>query len=269
MIERHKRETQERQFAEVRFALSESDAEKGTFRGLASVFDVMIDAYVPTIIHRGAFAKTLQENAHRVRILWQHDAWEPIGRPVSMQETQVGLEVEGKISDVARGRDCLTLMRDGVITDLSIGFDPIRFDFEEREGAQTVRHIHEARLWEFSAVTWGANAPARIQSVHQLERLQPAELLDLFTSRLDGADPAEALRLVLGPILAREIEAAGVTDETRPLIADAIGRLEALQRAAEPQPSPTDDEGALTARRQELLDKFAETRIAHASLGLG
>lgn len=242
MRERHKRETQERQYAGVRFAVSESDAEKGTFRGLASVFGTLIDAYVPTIIHQGAFAKTLQENAHRVRILWQHESWEPIGRPVSMKETALGLEVEGKISDVSRGRDALTLMRDEVITDLSIGFDPIRVEFENREGQdRPIRHIHEARLWEFSLVTWGANEPAKIQAVHALERMTAAELLDLYAERL----------------------AALPDGEHRSMLATAIERLSALQSAAEPQAPTTDDGAALTARR-ELNHRFIDMKFADA-----
>jgi hypothetical protein len=187
------------------FQLAETDLEAGTFRGFASVFNTQIDAAIPTIIHPGAFTKTLQENGRRVRVLWQHDETEPIGIPVTMAETGTGLEVVGKISNTTRGRDCLTLMRDKVVTDLSIGFDPIVYDFEERENMPRIRHVRELRLWEFSPVTWGANEPAKIAEVNARVRAAlgtDAEAIQQYLDRVRStADPEQAMRLLFGPVV--------------------------------------------------------------------
>jgi Caudovirus prohead serine protease len=78
----------------VRLQLHDSDPEQGHFRGLASVFNSPIDAWVPTIIRLGAFTKTLQDRQRKVLLLWQHNMDEPIGVPVEMRETDVGLETE-------------------------------------------------------------------------------------------------------------------------------------------------------------------------------
>ena len=150
----------------VDFELHGSDLEEGQFRGMASVFDTMIDTFVPTIIDPGAFKSTLASPERNVLILWQHDDTTPIGTPTEMWETKHGLEIKGKISNTTQGRDALTLMRDGVVTEMSIGFDATSFRFEEQgKDKDLVRHIDEVRLWEVSLVSFGANPKAKITEV--------------------------------------------------------------------------------------------------------
>jgi len=128
----------------VGFELHSSDLEDGSFRGMASVFNTMIDTFVPTIIDPGAFKNTLQNHDRNVVILWQHDDTNPIGTPTEMWETKHGLEIVGKISSTQQGKDALTLMRDGVVTEMSIGFDPVSFRFEEEgKDKALVRHVDE------------------------------------------------------------------------------------------------------------------------------
>lgn len=136
------------------------------FRGVASVFGHPVDAYMPTIIHRGAFKKTLAEGGRKALILWQHDSNEPIGKPVKMFESEEGLVIEAAISRTTRGRDALQLMRDGVITALSIGFDSIKEDMETLPDGAQIRHVREIRLWEISLVSWGADSLAAIREVN-------------------------------------------------------------------------------------------------------
>jgi len=146
---------------------SMGELPENSFRGMASVFNGLIDGWVPTTIHPGAFTKTLQEKGRGVKILWQHDASEPIGIPETMIETNTGLAVQGKISQTSRGKDALQLMRDRVVDALSIGFDPIKEELEfTPKGDIQMRHIREVRLWEFSLVTWGADPNAKISEIH-------------------------------------------------------------------------------------------------------
>lgn len=140
---------------------------ENSFRGMATVFNGVIDAYIPTMIHKGAFTKTLQESARGIKLLWQHDIEEPIGLPTFLGEVDTGLALQGKISLTGRGRDALQLMRDKVLDAVSIGFDPIKEEWQfDEHGTPTMRHIKELRLWEISLVTFGADPQARIMEVH-------------------------------------------------------------------------------------------------------
>lgn len=142
------------------FEIKAYSDEEGTFEGYASVYG-NVDAH-ESVFEKGAFSKTLKENRSRVKILWQHNPEEPIGKPLEMKSDVKGLWVRGKISDTTRGRDALTLLRDKVITELSIGFDTIIDGWKDG-----VRRIKEVRLWEFSPVTWASNDMAAIFSVRQ------------------------------------------------------------------------------------------------------
>jgi hypothetical protein len=140
--------------------------DKDSFRGLASVFGHLIDTWVPTRILPGAFTKTLKENSKRVKVLFNHDPDSPIGIPTKMEETREGLLVEAKISQTEKGKEVLTLMRDGVLDELSIGFDVVKYSMADEGPLGQVRHISELRLWEFSPVTFAANSQAKIIAVH-------------------------------------------------------------------------------------------------------
>jgi HK97 family phage prohead protease len=135
------------------------------FEGYASFFN-NIDAY-DDIIERGAFKKTIAENRGRVKVLWQHDAAEPIGIPKEMIEDDNGLYVKAKISMTDTGKKAMTLIRDGVITEMSIGYDVVKDDYKIM-GNRRIRMLKEVRLWEFSPVTFAANDKAKIMKMRSL-----------------------------------------------------------------------------------------------------
>jgi HK97 family phage prohead protease len=137
-----------------------ANLENGTFEGYASIFG-NIDSY-KDIVTKGAFTKTIQENKNRIKILWQHDLYEPIGKPLEIKEDNTGLYVKGKISQTEMGQKALTLMRDGVLSEMSIGYDTIK---EEYDKVSNIRYLKEVKLWEFSVVTFGANDKAKINNV--------------------------------------------------------------------------------------------------------
>ena len=158
------------------FALSPVDqtAEPNTFRGMASVYHTLIDAWMPTRILPGAFRRTLSDPAAvaRIKILYQHDEHRPIGVPTQLLDTATGLEVLGRISETTDGKDALILLRDGVITELSIGFEPLEQIFVKHPvtGIEE-RHILDLHLHEFSLVTFAANRDAKVLSVQQAQQL--------------------------------------------------------------------------------------------------
>ena len=155
------------EFKALEFKNSDVDLDARTFKGYAATWD---KDQVNDIIQKGAFTKTLQERASRVKILWQHN--EPLGMPSLMREDEKGLYVEGKISKTRLGDEALELMRDGVVDQMSIGFS-VPQGKSEYSGNDDARIIKEVKLYEFSPVTFPANENAFITSVKSLrEQLQ-------------------------------------------------------------------------------------------------
>jgi HK97 family phage prohead protease len=160
--------------------------EEGRFAGYASVFD-MVDNQ-KDIIQRGAFAKTLRERAGGVKLLWQHQMDEPIGVIERLFEDNRGLYVEGRlILSVARAREAYDLLKSGAMEGMSIGYTPVRFDYEPNTN---IRRIHEIALWEVSLVTFPANAHAGVTVVKSGEQPLLLELADA----LERASMALAVR---------------------------------------------------------------------------
>lgn len=148
-----------------------SSTDDGTFVGIASVYgnkDLQGD-----VVDKGAFTKTLSERGAEVPILWQHDPTMPIGLG-TLTDTPGGLKITGKLSlGTTKGRDAYELLKDGVVTGLSIGYDVIKKAF--KDGA---RHLQELKLYEVSTVTFPANEDALVGAVKSsdLAELKPAHL---------------------------------------------------------------------------------------------
>lgn len=191
-----------REYKSFKFELESAD-ESGEFSGYAAVFGNKDSG--GDIIEKGAFSKTIREDFDRIKILSQHTDCElPIGKPLELREDDKGLFIRGKISDTAKGRDIQTLMKDGVLNELSIGYDAVEFDYDNEQG---VRRLKEIKLWEVSIVTWAMNDQAKIDEVKSLvEDLRTEVKTGKITrARLDALKPFIAvvreLADILGPFL--------------------------------------------------------------------
>jgi uncharacterized protein len=135
---------------------------EGVFEGYASLFgvpDLGKDIVLP-----GAFKDTLNiRGAQGVKLLWQHNPSEPIGRWLSIVEDRRGLRVRGKLNlSVARARDIYALMKDGAVDGLSIGYRSQKTRLEPRSG---YRRLEQVDLWEISLVTFPMLPQARVLNV--------------------------------------------------------------------------------------------------------
>ena len=74
------------------FRIDSFDAEKGIVEGYASKFG-NVDQ-VGDVVEKGAFTKSIQQGANRVRFLWQHNKQEPIGVIQEIREDDHGLYIE-------------------------------------------------------------------------------------------------------------------------------------------------------------------------------
>lgn len=149
-------------FKSIQFKAEDVDVSERIFKGYASTYDLDQGG---DIIVKGAFAKSLATNASRVKVLWQHKTDVPIGKPMVMREDDRGLYVEAKISDTTTGRDAMTLLRDGVIDSMSIGYIVGESDYKD----DGVRIIKELDLFEFSLVSYPMNEKAVITAVKGLD----------------------------------------------------------------------------------------------------
>jgi HK97 family phage prohead protease len=134
----------------------------GVFVGYASLFgrrDQSGDIVMP-----GAFAATLRRRGpDNVRMLFQHDAAEPVGRWLELHETEKGLHVTGRLDrNVQRGRELFSLLESKGLDGLSIGFRTLR---ARRDRALAARLITEIDLWEISLVTFPMLEGARVSHV--------------------------------------------------------------------------------------------------------
>jgi HK97 family phage prohead protease len=136
-------------------------AADGGFEGYASLFNVADlgkDMVLP-----GAFAESLaRRGAAGIRMVWQHDPAEPIGRWLALAEDGRGLRVRGRLNlAVARAREIHALMREGAIDGLSIGFRVER----ARTDRAGLRRLEKLDLWEISVVTFPMQPGARVAAV--------------------------------------------------------------------------------------------------------
>lgn len=139
-----------------------SVTQAGVFEGYASLFDQ--PDLGKDVVVRGAFSASLaRRGAAGVRMLWQHDPAEPVGRWLALVEDARGLKVRGQLNlAVARAREIRSLLLDGGIDGLSIGF---RVERARTDKATGLRRLEKLDLWEISLVTFPMLPAARVGSV--------------------------------------------------------------------------------------------------------
>jgi uncharacterized protein len=148
--------------------------DKRIFEGYASTWDLDLGN---DIIEKGAFQVSIKDRfpKGRIKVLWQHS--DPIGIPVHIEEDSKGLFVKAKISKTRLGDEVLELMNDGVIDQMSIGYDVLQ---DELSDDGKTRHLKELKLYEFSPVTFPMNEQTSITRV-QKSRLEYEQKLTELT----------------------------------------------------------------------------------------
>lgn len=153
---------QQLEFKAAPSSVKDVDVSQGVIVGHAATFGNL--DRVGDVIEPGAFKATLNGAGQKAKVLYQHDPTRLIGKPLVMREDEKGLYTESKIADTTLGRDVLTLAQEGVLTDLSIGYDVVKAT-KDKEGN---RHLKEVRLWEYSYVTFPASPLATVLGVKSL-----------------------------------------------------------------------------------------------------
>lgn len=187
------------------FAAKAVDLEARTFEGLASTWDLDLGG---DVIHKGAFARTLDHwkaNPTRViPLIDQHrynSAFDVLGKLVDASETDEGLSAKFEVVPGDDGDRLLARLRGGYLNGLSIGYQAVgnpEYETVTRDDGvkESVRHLREIKLFEVSAVIWGMN-PGALIDTHSVKglfgALSPEEKAELRALLTDTAPaPVEA-----------------------------------------------------------------------------
>lgn len=139
-----------------------ASGEEGVIEGYVTKWGT-VDSYGSTF-ERGCFAKTLQERGGRVKVLWNHDEDELIGKPLELREDDVGLFARIQlVMPVQRAREAFELAKAEALDSFSFGFRTIKDAWVDG-----VRRIKEVALYEVSPVVFEANSNALITGVRTM-----------------------------------------------------------------------------------------------------
>lgn len=178
-------------FIERPFELK-SIEDNGTFTGYGSIFGE-IDSY-RDVVHKGAFAESLKDDFSAknrlVPMLYQHSSRDPIGVYREVKEDDTGLFVRGEINlDVQRGKETHSLMKQGALSGLSIGYNP---ELEDWDTDNKVNNLRKVRLWEISPVTFPAGDSARVSLVKSIDNLITLSDFEDYLREAGGFSKGEA-----------------------------------------------------------------------------
>ena len=165
-----------------------------SFTGYASVFNSPSEDLGGFIeyVAPGAFKRSLQSR-NEVKLLWNHDAGEPLaslrGGTMQLVEDERGLKVTAQLPNTTRGRDVAELLRTRVIDSMSFGFNVIK-DSWSADGK--TRTLESVRLFEASIVSFAAY-PATTATVRSTDQaIDPDKLADALLRLESGDDLDEA-----------------------------------------------------------------------------
>lgn len=135
----------------------------------------------------------------------------PIGKIIESRQTDAGFEITAKFSDTPAGNETLTLVRDGVLSKLSIRFRQIEYSDDHDEDGNVTRRHTRIEVSEVSVVPFPAYPTAVITEVRDRKEnpVMPETTVD------DLAEIRSQLADVRRDILALDTTAAPPAPDTR------------------------------------------------------
>ena len=140
------------------FEIRTQDTEERTLSAIAVPYGETISvAGIKERFERGAIS-----SIENVKLFYGHT--DPIGLITKGSETEDGYLIEARISETDKGNEVLTLMRDGVLNKMSVGFQAVK---DRKEDGVVVRE--EVNLREVSVVAFPAYQNTDVLSVREEE----------------------------------------------------------------------------------------------------
>lgn len=156
---------------EVKSGNFDGSEEYGLVKGYASTYG-NVDC-CNDIVLEGAFLESIQDykaKNRQIKVYYQHNTMNtPIGgiRPENIDSDKMGLPVSIYINkDVQLGREIYALTKQGVLSDMSIGYTVDEYEYTN-EGQRLLKKL---KLWEVSIVGEPANSQAKINEVKSKEK---------------------------------------------------------------------------------------------------
>lgn len=225
-----------------------AEGDKGEYKGHFSIFENVDDG--GDIIHAGSFAKTIQERKKRMKVFYAHDWMKLIGPPPTiLQEDSIGLYSEGRLTlDSFWGKEVWALMKDEALTEGSIGYRPVKWQYEDNDDL-FLRHLFEVKLYEISPVPLGMNPLTNVEAVKMLLKARGSrEKIEVFTA------------------LVKSLTDTDITEENaehwQEAAREVSDRLEAFSKSSESTAAEPRKHSALMLRQLQL--RAAELALSQA-----
>lgn len=136
----------------------------GALIGYASTFGLDLGG---DVVMPGAFTKSIARiKAEGIPLLADHMAATSsvLGTIVDAWEDTHGLVIQARFASTPTAQDVRTLLLEGHLSKLSIGYETLDDSYEDRDG-QRVRLLKEIKLWETSVVVFPMNEQAVVSTV--------------------------------------------------------------------------------------------------------
>lgn len=177
------------------FTMTKALSDDGTFEGYASVFD--IEDHGGDTVRKGAFKAGLQKlvkEKRKLKMLWNHDRYQPIGVYTAADEDAKGLWVAGKMTlGVQKADETRLLMLDEAVDSMSIGGYVVK---ELWDNKMLKRDLLEIELREISPVTFPALDAARITSVKSISDIGDLPELEAYLRDVGGFSVKQAKAII-------------------------------------------------------------------------
>lgn len=167
---------------------TENNSFDETERSVVSfISTISPDRYDEIVLPEGVDTKDYQKNPV---VLLNHTSPLPIGRNLWLKKEATGIKAKTQFADTDLGNDLMKLYRDGFMRAFSIGFKPLKVNFDEQK-----RKIYtESELYEYSAVTIPANQDALMLSYKSVQSKELREILEREIKEVEIYEKMEAMK---------------------------------------------------------------------------
>jgi HK97 family phage prohead protease len=194
------------------YGVKSAGAALGPRQVLATISSESPDRIGDSIIQSGIDYRNFMRGGGTV--LWQHDYNYPVARTLRMSMVNGCLAALSQFppeSTSAQSDECYRLIREGIVNATSIGFQPIEWEFLDRNRPGSGILFSKVELIEFSYVSCPANPDALIigksygyqRATSRADRIRQVEELRLGRDTRSRASEVSALSCFAGTLADR------------------------------------------------------------------
>ncbi|WP_102691152.1 phage major capsid protein [Rummeliibacillus pycnus] len=130
-------------------------------------------------IQKGAFAEAIRNATDGIDFLAEHDTEKILSSTrngsLNLQEDDKGLYMSAEITPTSYGQDYFTLIKSGILKNMSFGFRSIKDSWQQLANGMYERTVEALELFEVSAV----RSPAYLDSVISARSLETPENIEI------------------------------------------------------------------------------------------